>query len=113
MHCQRSRAPRHHSNECINRTPDPGTGRPAEPLRQHHSRLGLCSGMTPDCDLGSAVMGASGVSLREITDYNREAVLALCIAPSQQGYVSSVADSLEEARGHPEGNPWFRAIYAD
>ena len=58
-------------------------------------------------------MGASGVSLREITDYNREAVLALRIAPSQQGYVSSVADSLEEARDNPEGNPWYRAIYAD
>ena len=58
-------------------------------------------------------MGASGVSLREITDYNRESVLALCIAPSQQGYVSSVADSLEEARDNPDGNPWYRAIYAD
>jgi diamine N-acetyltransferase len=54
-----------------------------------------------------------GVSLREITDQNREAVLALHIAASQEGYVSSVADSLEEARDTPEGNPWYRAIYAD
>ena len=58
-------------------------------------------------------MGASGVSLREITDQNREAVVALRIAASQEGYVSSVADSLEEARDTPEGNPWYRAIYAD
>jgi diamine N-acetyltransferase len=58
-------------------------------------------------------MGVSGVSLREITDQNREAVVALRIAASQEGYVSSVADSLEEARDTPEGNPWYRAIYAD
>ena len=58
-------------------------------------------------------MGASVVSLREITDENREAILALRIAASQEGYVSSVADSLEEARETPEGNPWYRAIYAD
>jgi diamine N-acetyltransferase len=55
----------------------------------------------------------SGVSLREITDQNREAVIALRIAASQEGYVSSVADSLEEARDAPEANPWYRAIYAD
>jgi hypothetical protein len=58
-------------------------------------------------------MGVSGVSLREITDQKREAVLALRIAESQEGCVSSVADSLEEARDTPEGNPWYRAIYAD
>ena len=57
-------------------------------------------------------MDVSGVSLREITDQNREAVVALRIAASQEGYVSSVADSLEEARDTPEGNPWYRAIYA-
>jgi len=55
----------------------------------------------------------SGVSLCEITEQNREAVLALRVAPSQDGYVSSVADSLEEAHETPEGNPWYRAIYAD
>ena len=58
-------------------------------------------------------MGVSGVSLREITDQNREAVVALRIAASQEAYVSSVADSLEEARETPEGSPWYRAIYAD
>jgi len=58
-------------------------------------------------------MGVSGVSLREITDQNREAVVALRIAASQEAYVSNVADSLEEARETPEGSPWYRAIYAD
>jgi GNAT superfamily N-acetyltransferase len=58
-------------------------------------------------------MAASGVTLREITDENRAAVVALRIAASQEGYVSSVADSLEEARDTPEGNPWYRAVYAD
>ncbi len=58
-------------------------------------------------------MGVSGVSLREITDQNREAVVALHIAASQEGYVSNVADSLEEARDTPEGNPWCRAIYVE
>ena len=55
----------------------------------------------------------SAISLREITDENREAVLALRIAPGQDRFVSSVAESLEEAREIPEGNPWYRAIYAD
>jgi diamine N-acetyltransferase len=57
-------------------------------------------------------MDASAVSLREITDQNHEAVVALRIAASQEGYVSSVEDSLAEARDTPEGNPWYRAIYA-
>ena len=58
-------------------------------------------------------MRASGVSLCEITDQNRESVVALRVAASQEGYVSSVADSLEEARDTPEGNPWYRAVYAE
>jgi diamine N-acetyltransferase len=58
-------------------------------------------------------MGVSVVSLREITDQNRAAVVALRIATSQEAYVSSVADSIEEARETPEGKPWYRAIYAD
>jgi diamine N-acetyltransferase len=53
----------------------------------------------------------SGVSLREISDENRDAVVALRVGPSQEGFVSTVADSLEEARDIPEGNPWYRAIY--
>jgi diamine N-acetyltransferase len=53
------------------------------------------------------------VVLRKITDENRDEIVALRIAATQEAYVSSVADSLEEARETPEGNPWYRAIYAD
>jgi diamine N-acetyltransferase len=58
-------------------------------------------------------MAVSSVSLREITEQNREAVVALRVAASQEGYVSTVADSLEEARDTPEGNPWCRGVYVD
>jgi GNAT superfamily N-acetyltransferase len=52
------------------------------------------------------------VSLREITDANRDEVLAIRRAPSQEHFISSVADSLEEAQEHPEAKPWYRAVYA-
>jgi diamine N-acetyltransferase len=53
------------------------------------------------------------VTLREITDENREAVSAVSVAPDQEQFVASVVRSLEEAAVTPEGNPWYRAIYAD
>jgi GNAT superfamily N-acetyltransferase len=53
------------------------------------------------------------VTLREITDDNREAVLALRTTPEQEQFVSTVAYSLNEAVEYPQGNPWYRAIYAD
>jgi GNAT superfamily N-acetyltransferase len=52
------------------------------------------------------------IELREITDGNRDAVLAVRVAPQQQGFVSTVADSIDEAARHPEGSPWYRAVYA-
>jgi GNAT superfamily N-acetyltransferase len=52
------------------------------------------------------------ITLREITADNARSVLALRLAPGQERFVSSVADSLAEAEEHPEGNPWFRAVYA-
>jgi cobalamin biosynthesis protein CobD/CbiB len=39
------------------------------------------------------------VTLGEITDGNREAVLALRVAPEQERFVSSVRNSLAEAAG--------------
>lgn len=51
------------------------------------------------------------VTLREITDDNADAVRALRTTPDQERFVSTVTDSLEEAEDHPEGNPWFRAVY--
>ena len=53
------------------------------------------------------------VTFREITEENAEAVLALRLAPGQERFVSSVAESLAEAERTPEGNPWYRAVHAD
>jgi GNAT superfamily N-acetyltransferase len=53
------------------------------------------------------------VSLREITDENRDAVVALRVSTSQERFVGTVAEALEDAREIPEGNPWYRAIYVD
>jgi diamine N-acetyltransferase len=52
------------------------------------------------------------VTLREITSANEADVRALRVAPDQERFVSSVADSLEEAKANPQARPWFRAIYA-
>jgi diamine N-acetyltransferase len=52
------------------------------------------------------------VTLEEISDENREAVLALRVAPGQERFVSSVADSLAEAAAYPHAKPWYRAAYA-
>jgi uncharacterized protein (DUF849 family) len=56
--------------------------------------------------------GSGQVSLEEITGENREAVLALRLAPGQERFVSSVADSLAEAAAYPHARPWYRAVYA-
>jgi diamine N-acetyltransferase len=53
------------------------------------------------------------VSLREVTDENRDAICALRVGQDQERFVSSVAESLDEAAATPEAAPWYRAIYAD
>ena len=55
----------------------------------------------------------TAVSLREITDENRDAVLAVRVAPAQERFVGTVAGALGDAEAIPEGNPWYRALYAD
>ena len=55
----------------------------------------------------------AAVTLREIAEDNAHAVLALRCTPDQERFVTSVAGSLAEAAGCPQGNPWFRAVYAD
>jgi diamine N-acetyltransferase len=55
----------------------------------------------------------SRVALREITDGNLGAVLALRVAPAQERFVGTVAGALEDAREIPEAKPWYRAVYAD
>lgn len=53
------------------------------------------------------------VTLREITDENREAVLALHTAPEQERFVGTVRGALAEAAEYPHANPWYRAVFAD
>jgi diamine N-acetyltransferase len=57
-------------------------------------------------------MSGNPIVLRELTAANREEVLALKLAPGQDRFVSSVADSLQEAKEYPHANPWYRAVYA-
>ena len=52
------------------------------------------------------------VELVEITEANRDAVLAVSLAPGQERFVSDVADSLAQAVEHAYANPWYRAVYA-
>lgn len=53
------------------------------------------------------------IELREVTQANRDAAVALHAGPAEGRFVSSVADSLEEAAETPEGNPWYRAVYVE
>jgi GNAT superfamily N-acetyltransferase len=52
------------------------------------------------------------VTLNEITDGNREAVLALHVAPAQERFVGSVRGALDVAAEYPHAKPWYRAVYA-
>lgn len=53
------------------------------------------------------------VSLRPLSDANREEVLALRVAPAQERFVSTVADSLREAAEHPAAHAIAWAVYED
>jgi diamine N-acetyltransferase len=59
------------------------------------------------------MLTAVGVTLDEISDGNRAAVLALRVAPGQEQFVSSVRESLAEAAEYPHARPWYRAVVAD
>jgi diamine N-acetyltransferase len=53
------------------------------------------------------------VTLRELTDVNREAVLSLRVAPEQERFVGgSVHNALADAAEYPQAKPWYRAVYA-
>jgi diamine N-acetyltransferase len=49
------------------------------------------------------------VTLREISDGNRDEVLALRVAPEQFRFVGSVAGALEDAVEYPEAKARYRA----
>ena len=53
------------------------------------------------------------VSLRPLSESNRQAVEALRVSPSQEQFVSSVADSLREAAEHPDAHALYWAVYAE
>ncbi|USX52524.1 GNAT family N-acetyltransferase [Lentzea sp. HUAS12] len=50
------------------------------------------------------------IRLVEITETNRDAVVALRVHPSQERFVASVERSFRDARENPEAKPWFRAV---
>ena len=52
------------------------------------------------------------VSLRPITDANREAVEALAVTPEQGRFVSGVRESMLEAAEHPDAHAICWAVYA-
>jgi diamine N-acetyltransferase len=53
------------------------------------------------------------VSLRPITDANREAVESLAVTPDQGRFVSGVRESLLEAAEHRDARAIYWAIYAE
>ncbi len=52
------------------------------------------------------------LSLRPLSDANREAVEALRVSQGQEQFVSSVTDSLLEAAAEPDGRALYWAVYA-
>jgi hypothetical protein len=60
--------------------------------------------------IGGLYASVVGIDLREISDQNRDEVLALRLAPGQDRFVGSVAGCLEEASEYPHANPWYRAV---
>ena len=71
----------------------------------------MCSSIVRVVPMGAP--GMAVVTLREVTDENRPAVLALSVASAQERFVGTVARALRDAEEIPEGKPWYRAIYAD
>jgi diamine N-acetyltransferase len=53
------------------------------------------------------------VSLRPITDANRDEVEALAVAPAQRRFVSTVRASICEAAAEPDAHALYWAIYDD
>jgi diamine N-acetyltransferase len=53
------------------------------------------------------------ISLRPLSDANREAAEALRVSPSQERFVSGVAESLREAAEHPDARALYWVIYAE
>jgi diamine N-acetyltransferase len=52
------------------------------------------------------------VSLRPVTDANRDAVEALAVTPEQERFVGGVRESILEAADHPAARALYWGIYA-
>jgi diamine N-acetyltransferase len=53
------------------------------------------------------------VSLRPLSESNRQAAEALRVSPSQEQFVSTVTESLREAAEHPDARPMYWVVYAE
>ena len=53
------------------------------------------------------------ISLRPITDANRQEVEALRVSPAQEQFVSDVVESLQEAAEYPGAHAIYWAVYAE
>jgi diamine N-acetyltransferase len=53
------------------------------------------------------------VSLRPVTDANREAVEALAVAPEQERFVGGVRESILEAAAHPAAQALYWVVNAE
>jgi len=53
------------------------------------------------------------ISLREITDANRDEVLELRVASSQTRFVGTIASALADGDEYPDAKPWYRAVYVN
>ena len=53
------------------------------------------------------------VSLRPLSASNRQAAEALRVSPSQERFVSGVAESLREAAEHPDARALYWVVHAD
>jgi diamine N-acetyltransferase len=52
------------------------------------------------------------IRLVEVTDANRDAVIAVRVRPDQEQFVASVEKSFQHAEQYPDAKPWYRAVYA-
>lgn len=57
-------------------------------------------------------MTSAQIRFVEITDANRDDVIAVRVHPAQQQFVASVEKSFLDAEKYADANPWFRAVYA-
>jgi GNAT superfamily N-acetyltransferase len=73
-------------------------------------RMRACGRRRRRCRAGR--LTAVAVTLGEITDSNRDAVLSLRVAPEQERFVGSVRGALADAAEYPHARPWYRVVLA-